>query len=334
MLKRRGRAFAIAAGHYRFSDCIDRAIAYAKIAASANSLSGMRVGVVGETFRGMGDFDVPYSELREKFGIEAYNVEDAELKKFYDAVTDAEIVAEKAENKKKFDFSGEIIEEEYSENIKSCIAVRKYIEAEKLSAFSVNFLNFDRAGFPLKSMPFIEACTAMERGIGYAGEGDALTSSFTAAFLKAYPETSFVEIFCPDWNNNMVFLSHMGEMNYRVADMRPCISRADGKFTQINYPYVGYTRMKSGNGIYVNISRDEDGYQMLLAPAKMLPVDNDNFTDSMRGWMRPETCATTAEFLEKLSRNGATHHSIFVYGATVSELEYFARLCNMKCVVI
>ena len=92
--------------------------------------------------------------------------------------------------------------------------------------------------------------------------------------------------------------------------------------------------MKPGNGIYVNISRDFDGYRMLVAEAEMLPVDNDNFKTSMRGWMRPKNSTTTAEFLEKLSINGATHHSIFVYGAKACELEFFAKLLNVKCVVI
>lgn len=334
MLKQRGKPYAIAAGHYLHSDCIDRALAYVRAGIAAKSLSGMRVGIIGEAFNGMGDFAVPYSELSDVFGIDAFDIKDKEIKKFYDAVTDAEITAEKAENEKKFDFSGEIIEEEYSENIKSCLAVRKYIEQNNLSAFSVNFLNFDREGFPLKSMPFIEACKAMERGVGYAGEGDALTSAFTAAFLSAYPETSFVEIFCPDWNNNMVFLSHMGEVNYRIADVKPCVMRKAGKLTQTMCPYAGYTRTKAGDGIYVNISREKNGYQMLLAPAKMLPADNDNFSTSIRGWMRPKTCTSTAEFLEKLSQNGATHHSIFVYGVSVAELEYFAKLLDIKCVVI
>lgn len=334
MFKRRGKPFAIATGHYLFSDCIDRAISYTKAACAANSLYGTRVGIVGDTFRGMGDFDVDYEELRETFGIEAFNVEDEDLKKFYDSINNLEIAAEKAENEMHYAFSGKIIDEEYNNNIRSCLAVRKYIEAERLSAFSVNFLNFNREGFPLTSMPFIEAYKAMERGIGYAGEGDALTSSFTSAFLKAYPETSFIEIFCPDWNNNMVFLSHMGEVNYRIADTKPCISRASAKFTQRDFPYIGYTRMKAGEGVYVNVSRDSDGYQILLAPSEMLPVDKDNFSTSMRGWMRPKTCASTAEFLEKLSKSGATHHSIFIYGADVSELEFFAKILRIKCVVI
>ena len=40
------------------------------------------------------------------------------------------------------------------------------------------------------------------------------------------------------------------------------------------------------------------------------------------------------EFLEKLSKNGATHHSSFVYGATVEEMEFFAKLLKIKTVII
>ena len=58
----------------------------------------------------------------------------------------------------------------------------------------------------------------MQRGVGYAGEGDAFTASLVGALLKNYKETSFVEIFCPDWKNDALFISHMGEMNYAVAD--------------------------------------------------------------------------------------------------------------------
>ena len=65
----------------------------------------------------------------------------------------------------------------------------------------------------------------------------------------------------------------------------------------------------------------------------MLSYEEDNFAGSMRGWMKPAN-VTTAEFLEKLSINGATHHSSFVYGATIEELKYFGALLSMKVVVI
>ena len=72
---------------------------------------------------------------------------------------------------------------------------------------------------------------------------------------------------------------------------------------------------------------------MLLAPCEILAEGKDNIPAAMRAWMRHET-STTAEFLENLSKNGATHHSTFIYGATIEELEYFAKLLSLKTVIV
>ena len=91
--------------------------------------------------------------------------------------------------------------------------------------------------------------------------------------------------------------------------------------------------MKPGKGVYVNISRDADDYQLFIAKGEMVAEGEDNFVNSMRGWMKP-TGYTTGEFLELHSKHGATHHSIFVYGASVEELEYFGKLLGMKIVIL
>ena len=51
-----------------------------------------------------------------------------------------------------------------------------------------------------------------------------------------------------------------------------------------------------------------------------------------RGWMKPPM--PVADFLEAISNAGVTHHSSLVYGATVGELEYFARLLGLETVVV
>ncbi len=329
MLKRYGKPYAIAAGHYTDSDCIDRVCGFVRSAAAAEKLKSMKVGLVGGGFDGMGDFSVHPEEMKERFGITVENIEPAYLSEIKGTVTEDEINQEIETYRKNYEFDNNIVDDEYSAYMKSCLTLRKCIEKRGFTAFSVNFLNVKELG----TMPFTECCRAMERGIGYAGEGDSLTAAFTGALLSQYPETSFVEIFCPDWKNNTVFLSHMGEMNYRVADGKPIISRTGSEFVNGTMPYAGYAKMKAGKGIYVNISRDKDDYQMLLAPCEMLSAGNDNMPNKIRGWMRHET-STTAQFLEDLSKNGATHHSSFVYGATIEELEYFAKILSIKTVII
>ncbi len=333
MLTQRGVPYAIAAGHWQESDVLDRVCGYVRAACAANALKKARVGLVGGSFAGMGDFRVAYGELNDRFGIKVLQPSGEEMKALFDSVTDAEVEAEKAENKKLYDFDSNIDDAEYSRNVRSCLAMRKYIEAKELTAFSVNFLKMGTtAGLP--STPFLEACKSMQNGIGYAGEGDVMTAAFTGAFLQGYAETSFVEIFCPDWKNNTLFLSHMGEVNYRIADCKPVIKRKGATYVdEAEFPYAGYTRMKGGRGVYVNISRARDDYRLFAAPADMLSFDHDNYPNDMRGWMKPEGY-TTAEFLEEHSKWGATHHSIFVYGATAEEIDFFGQILDVETVIL
>ncbi len=328
MLKRLGKPYAIAAGHADNSDVIDRVCGYVKAAKAAASLGNGKVARVGGSFAGMGDFLIPNEEMKERFGVEVNEIEPDYLAKLVESVTDNEVDAEVADNASKFDFADDIVEDEYRQHLKSCIAMRKCIENGNYSAFTVNFLNLDGIG----SMPFLEACKAMGRGIGYAGEGDALTAAFTGALMKAYPETGFVEIFCPDWKNDMLLLSHMGEVSYSTVKGKPVIHRGSGSITKGVQPYKGYAAMKEGKGVYVNISRDADNFQLFAANAEMVDRQPDEFATAMHGWMKP-TGYTTAEFLETHSKHGATHHSIFVYGTTIEEIEYFGKLLGMKVVI-
>ncbi len=334
MLTQRGVNYAIAAGHWQESDVIDRVCGFARVACAARAIKGAKVGLIGESFAGMGDFRVDYRELYERFGIKVVQPSTADMRAFYDAVTPEEIEAEKAYNRDNYELADNIIEREYTESIRSCLATRKYIAANGLTAFSVNFLKIGPNDAGITSMPFIEACKSMQNGIGYAGEGDVMTAAFTGALLSGYNDTTFVEIFCPDWKNNILLLSHMGEVNYGIADCKPTVSRAGKKYaTEDEFPYAGYTRMKGGKGVYINISRARDDYRLFAAPAEMLSFDHDNFGGSMRGWMKPDGY-TTAEFLEEHSKWGATHHSIFVYDATAEEIEFFGKLLDVETVIL
>ena len=206
LLKRYGKPYAIAAGHYLESDCMDRVCGFVRAAVAAQALKGTKVGLIGGAFEGMGDFAVDPAELKERFGVTVEQVEPELLTAYRSKVTKENLQAELEENKARFTFDEGVVQEGYEQAIEGCLALRAMLDENGYTAFSANFRK-------VKNMPFMEACKAMERGIGYAGEGDGLTAAFTRALLSAYPETSFVEIFCPDWRNNTVLFSHMGEMN-------------------------------------------------------------------------------------------------------------------------
>ena len=334
MLTQKGVDYAIAAGHWETSNVIDRVCGYAKAAAAAKALKKARVALVGGNFAGMGDFRVAYSELAEKFGIDVLQPVAKDLRPYFDGLTAEEIAAEKAANAARFELADNIVEAEYDFAVRSCLALRKYVRDKALTAFTVNFMGIGAETTGINSMPFLECCKAMEQGIGYAGEGDVMTAAFVGALLNTYKDTTFVEIFCPDWKNDLIFLSHMGEVNYGIADTKPLLSRLGTKYgSGDEYPYAAYTRMKGGKGVYLNVSRTAEDYRLFIAEAEMVSYDSDKFATAMRGWMKPDGY-TTAEFLEEHSRWGATHHSIFVYGATAEEMEHFGKLLGMETVTL
>lgn len=206
--------------------------------------------------------------------------------------------------------------------------MRRWIEEERLSAFTVNFLEVTQAS-GLPAVPFLEASKAMARGIGYAGEGDVLTAALVGALGAAYPAT-FTEMFCPDWEHNGVFLSHMGEMNLDLAAGKPRLVVKPFPWTDAADPVVALARFRGGKAVLANLAPGpDDSYSFVLAPVTMLDVTGeDRMTDEIHGWFQPPMAV--ADFLAAYSRAGGTHHSALVYGDVCDELARFGRIMGWR----
>ena len=117
---------------------------------------------------------------------------------------------------------------------------------------------FDRSDGSLNAVPFLEASKAMARGVGYAGEGDVLTAALVGALSRAFGDTTFTEIFCPDWSGNSLFLSHMGEMNPDIAGEKPRLVEKPFPYTQAQNPAILACAPKPGPAVFVNLTPGPD----------------------------------------------------------------------------
>ena len=332
MLKQRGKAFAIAAGHYPQSDVLERVIGYVKAAVAARALPGSKVGLLGTSFPGMGDFLISDEEIDTRFGVKVVHGDGAEIAALKEAVSEEAISAEVQADSNGAVKLNDFTDETHRLTARNCLAVRHWLEQNNIDAFSVCFLDITPA-LGLDIMPFMEACKAMARGIGYAGEGDILTAALVGALMKGFGAATFIEIFCPDWKNNTLFLSHMGEANYALVEDKPALKELDFIYGEASNPIVGYGRYRAGAATFVNLFKGQDGYHLLVAPVEMVGSEGeDSFVDSMRGWMRPEM--PVSDFLEKISEAGVTHHSALVYDATPEQLAFFGRLLGLKVIRI
>jgi len=152
--------------------------------------------------------------------------------------------------------------------------------------------------------------------------------------MRVYPQTTFTEMFCPDWKGDSVFLSHMGEYNYKISAEKPRLTEKDFPFTSADNPTVAYGTYKPGKAVFINLlPAGNEKYTLILAQGEILPVKGENkMAESVNGWFK--STKPLPEFLEEYSKAGGTHHSVLCYDDCIDALVSFASAMDFKCVII
>ncbi|MBO4468628.1 MAG: hypothetical protein J5766_04945 [Clostridia bacterium] len=323
LLVRNKKRFFIEAGHYEKSDVIDRVIKRAFGVKVSNSLSNAKVGRIGGEFAGMGDFCAD-DGVFEKIGIKITEMSSKNAHEYMNKVTEAEIDAQIKKDAEKYDVDSGIDKDFLRNSIRGDLAVRRWIEDNDLTAFTANFLNINK-DFGLSGMPFAEANRAMERGIGYAGEGDVLTAAFVGALMSVCDQTSFVEMFCPDWKNDLLFISHMGEMNTALAAKTSKYMVKPMKYADVDTTWLCGT-YKSGTATLIDLApMGGDKFRVIASKVEMREMECEKFRKNTTcGWFSPDKNIGT--FLEDYSKLGGTHHLALVYGDMRKTAEVFAAV--------
>jgi len=328
VLRRRKRHYEIVAGHVAKSAILRRAAGIARAARAARRFRGARVLRVGESFRGMGDFAVAPEELEETFGIELETLDIDTLAGEVAQVASSAVEEEMARDREQFRVEAD--ESVHERTTRVCLGVRRILEQRECTAFSMNFLAFDRTHGPVNTVPFLEASKGMGRGLGYAGEGDVLTACLVGALNAGFGSTTFTEIFCPDWKGDSLFLSHMGEINPLIANAKPRLIEMDFPYTNALNPAIITAGFAPGRGTIVNLAPGpDDTFSLVTADVEVLEdAVNPRMRDSIRAWIRPQTLPI-ARVLEGDSYWGGTHHSALVYGLPTEALAAFAAFTGL-----
>ncbi|MFB3786987.1 MAG: hypothetical protein ACE15F_11540 [bacterium] len=312
LLVRRKVPFEIVAGHIQHSNVLRRAAELARAAHAARCFKNTPVLRVGESFAGMGDFAVDEELLWKQFRIAVDTIAPDALADSALSVTDKEIEAELQADRQRF--VCEAPEEVHRRSLRVGLGLRRYLEKKKYRAFSQNFLAFASTEGPVDTVPFLECSKAMERGVGYAGEGDVLTAALVGALQGGFGKTTFTEMFCPDWKGDAIFLSHMGEINPEVAAGKAWLIEKDFPWTPAKNPAMLACAPATGPAVLVNLAPGpDDTFRLILAPVEVLgDTTRADMREAVRGWIRPQP--PVEPFLEEYSRRGGTHHCALVLG--------------------
>lgn len=144
-------------------------------------------------------------------------------------------------------------------------------------------------------------------------------------------------MFCPDWKHGTIYLSHMGEMNWRLVDGKPKLLEMDYQYSDTDNPVYVAGRFKPGEIVLVDLlplaPLEQGGYRLIVAPVTMLPVrGKDRMERSVRGWFKPSL--PLEEFLACYSELGGTHHLALSYGLSEDTAVSFGEMMGWDVAVI
>ena len=309
-----------------------RLLAAVRAAAGSRVIRAGKVGRIGKPFDGMLDFRFE----RESFatsplmngGFEVVEIEPEQLRVFAEKLTTNRIaeVAEWATSR--FTREDDLTDEELTTSARYSLALEDLVTFNGLDAVSMNFLEVAAAG--AATMPFLGACRLMDRGVGYAGEGDVLTAALVGAASRIAGEATFTEMFCPDYERDEVLLSHMGECNPALTSQsRP------GKLVAKDFPYGDCMRpavpvFQLREGVVTLASLTEwpgDGFRLVTLTGEVIAApEHENLSSP---YTRIRFGRDLAAFLEDYSCAGGTHHLALVYGDLTEAFGRLAGFCGM-----
>ena len=325
MLRRHERPYLLAVGHVDDPAFVAHVVTAARAAQATRAMRTMRVLVLGDPFPGMGDFVAPEKVMRTGLGIESHWVTVDALAQAAAQVPEEEVAAECAADAERFDL-GEVSAEVLARTNRVGLGLRGMIDEVHAGAFSFNFASFTGES-GVGTVPFLEASKAMARGLGYAGEADALTAGLVGALGRAGCRVTFTEMFCPDWTEGTVFMSHMGECNLALACGDTKLVEKEYAFSTVGNPAVAIPKLEPGAATLVNLAPGPHGsFDLIAARVEVLdrgPVPG--FPDVPHFWLRP-TDRDLRGFLQRYSELGGTHHLAMCMG---DEVELAGRMAQM-----
>ncbi len=332
LLLRNNVDYYVCAGHYMYSNVLDRVYRLAKAAAMSKKLKTCNIGIIGKPFPSMGDFGIGFDVIKDTVGPDVTEFDFNDYSRYEKMITKEEIDEEFEINMSMFKIEN-IDETFHKKSLIPNLVVRKWVQEKNLDGFTVNFLDIKK-GNGFVSMPFLEAGKQMAIGKGYAGEGDVLTAGLVASLMAGYKDVSFVEMFCPDWKNNAMFISHMGEMNVNLTTQKPLLIEKPFPYTDAENPVCACGRFKAGKAVTVDLAPIAQGkYNLILSKVNMIePIDEDNFKNAVRGWFIPEK--PLSRFMEDYSASGGTHHLALVYTDSYDIIEIFGKMAGFNVVCV
>ncbi|MBR7045226.1 MAG: L-arabinose isomerase [Lachnospiraceae bacterium] len=324
----------VVAGFYKHDSVIAKIRQFAQVAKAIGLSKKTRVATFGNNMRDVAVTDGNRLECEIKYGWEVKYWGIGEISVLAAKATDEEVDAKMAEYLDKYTMATDNVES-VREQARYEVALEKFIEKNKVTAFTDNFQDLHG----MKQLPGIAAQNLMAKGVGFGPEGDYKISALSSVLMKMAEgregATGFIEDYTYDLTpgQELELASHMLEVPASFAANRPEIQvhhlGIGGKEDPARLVFDGVT----GDGIQVTLIDLGDHFRIVCAdielvkqplPMPKLPVARIMYRH------KPNFEIGTAAWCYA----GGAHHSVVSTALTRSDIAIFARLTGTELITI
>jgi L-arabinose isomerase len=336
LVARLGTPQKVIAGHWRSPELWSRVGAWMDVAAAHADTRRLRIARFGDNMRDVAvtEADKVEAEIRLGWSVNGYDVGD--LAERVAAVADADVdrqVEAYADLYAIGDTARANGMAAVREQARIELGLRAFLSDGGFSAFTTNF----QALHGLRQLPGLAVQRLMADGYGFGAEGDWKSAGLVRLMKVIDPGrgTSFMEDYTYhlEPGNELVLGAHMLEVCPSIAKDRPVVEvhplSIGGKEDPARLVFDG----KAGPAVCASLVDMGDRLRLVVNrvqavepehPMPRLPVG--------RVLWRPEPSLVQAAEAWMLA--GGAHHTGFSYGVSVEQLEDWAEMAQIECVVI
>ena len=322
----------VVVGYYKDEKVLNEIDRFIRVTRAIDVSHNLRVAMFGNNMRDVAvtDGDRVESQIRYGWEVNYYGIGD--LIDIMKKVRTADVDLKMNEYASKYIIDTKNIDS-IREQAKMEVALEKFIKKNDIGAFTDTFEDLHG----LKQLPGLTVQNLMDKGIGFAAEGDYKTSAMNAVLMSmsddSHAATGFMEDYTYDFRDEIELGSHMLEVSPRFAAEKPKIQvhplGIGGKEDPARLVFKGI----KGDGIAVGMTDMGDHFRLIVTGVELIeqPKEMPKLPVARLMWrIKPSFEEGVRKWLEA----GGGHHTVLSRDITKEDIRLFAKLTNTELIEI
>ncbi len=325
--KKMGRAFELIISSLDDVTLPGQIAEYAHVVSVYTKLRFLNLGIVGHTFQGMYDLELDKTLFKGSIGPNIIYIELHELMSIWKEINSEEGDAVAEELRESYTLDGTGFED-VSKACRLGLALEKLAEKHDLDGISHLCQHFIHV--QTETTPCYANARLVEKGIMVTCEGDIGNLASMCILHELTGEPVFHgEFGMYDLKENAFLFVHHGAGNPQFArdpseiSLTPTGEKWGFIGKGASFRYVG----KPGRVTLSSLIYDKDGWKILITGGEVLDVPLRPYFGAQ---FTIRVDMPIKRYLEKLCREGVTHHAALVYGDIRMQLEKLADLLKIR----